>query len=313
MPNGIITTSLPSYAGQIFTSDPKNTPFLTRIGGINGGKVTQNYEFTTGQHYNLPDPTTPRISEVESLTAPDPSYIAREQKKNVTQIFHETVAISYVKQSNGSRLSGLNTAGQQANPADELAWQTDARLKKIARDMEHTFLYGSYRLSTNDNDANQTRGMFEAIQSSALDANQYALSYDMLKALYLMMARNGAQFELMELYCGAYQKQAITEIYERKTGFKLPDSRTVGGVNIQDVMFDFGTLSIVYDPFFQDTEIGLFDMKFIDVVTQPVPGKGNFFREELAKTGAGETHQIFGQAGLDHGPEFVHSKIFNLK
>jgi|AKZA01.1.fsa_nt_gi hypothetical protein len=309
---GIITTALPSYAGQIFTSDPKNTPFLTRIGGINGGKVTQNYEFTTGQHYNLPDPEIPEISEIASLTAPAPSHVKRSQLKNVTQIFHETVAISYVKQSNQGRMSGLNTAGQEPNPQDELAWQTDARLKKIARDMEHTFLYGKYHLSDKDDEPNKTRGMFEAIVSNFINANGSKLTYSMLKALYLLMAQNGAQFEQMELYCGAYQKQAITEIYKDITGFVLPASRTEGGVNIQDVTFDFGTLSVIYDPFFKDSEIGLFDMKYIDVVTQPTPGKGNFFREELAKTGAGEKHQIFGQAGLDHGPEFAHGKIFNL-
>ena len=47
-------------------------------------------------------------------------------------------------------------------------------------------------------------------------------------------------------------------------------------------------------------------------VEQPVPGKGNFFRELLAKTGAGENHQIFGQIGLDHGPEWFHGKITGL-
>ena len=30
--------------------------------------------------------------------------------------------------------------------------------------------------------------------------------------------------------------------------------------------------------------------------------------EELAKTGAGKTYQIFGQIGLDHGPEWYHGK-----
>lgn len=47
-------------------------------------------------------------------------------------------------------------------------------------------------------------------------------------------------------------------------------------------------------------------------VEQPTPGKGNFFLEELAKTGAGTKKQIFGQIGLDHGPEWYAAKITGL-
>ena len=34
--------------------------------------------------------------------------------------------------------------------------------------------------------------------------------------------------------------------------------------------------------------------------------------EPLAKTGAGEKYQIFGQIGLDYGAEFLHGKITGL-
>jgi len=34
--------------------------------------------------------------------------------------------------------------------------------------------------------------------------------------------------------------------------------------------------------------------------------------EELAKTGAGTKYQIFGQLGLDHGPEWMHAKITGI-
>ena len=40
--------------------------------------------------------------------------------------------------------------------------------------------------------------------------------------------------------------------------------------------------------------------------------KGNFFLEELAKVGAGVKYQLFGQIGLDHGPEWYAGKITGL-
>ena len=56
----------------------------------------------------------------------------------------------------------------------------------------------------------------------------------------------------------------------------------------------------------------LLNLDVISHVYQPVPGKGNFFLEPLAKTGAGEKYQLFGQLGLDHGPEWYHGKFTGI-
>jgi hypothetical protein len=57
----------------------------------------------------------------------------------------------------------------------------------------------------------------------------------------------------------------------------------------------------------------LSEMAVVAPVFQPVPEKGNLFYEELAKTGAAEEGQIFGQIGLDHGPDFMHGAITGLQ
>ena len=56
----------------------------------------------------------------------------------------------------------------------------------------------------------------------------------------------------------------------------------------------------------------LLNLDVLAPVYQPVPGKGNFFLEQLAKTGAGEKYQLFGQIGLDHGPEWYHGKFTGI-
>ena len=43
--------NLPNYAGDLFTADAENTPFLTMIGGLTGGVVTNNFEFPTNSAY----------------------------------------------------------------------------------------------------------------------------------------------------------------------------------------------------------------------------------------------------------------------
>jgi hypothetical protein len=53
-------------------------------------------------------------------------------------------------------------------------------------------------------------------------------------------------------------------------------------------------------------------MSYIAPVFVPVPGKGYLFYEELAKKGAAEEGQLYGQIGLYYGPEAAHGKIIGL-
>ena len=55
------------------------------------------------------------------------------------------------------------------------------------------------------------------------------------------------------------------------------------------------------------------DIAHVAPVFQAVPGKGVMFEEPLAKTGASDKIQIYGQIGLAHGPAFLHGAITGLK
>ncbi|MBD1223285.1 SU10 major capsid protein [Virgibacillus halodenitrificans] len=314
MPTNVTGTgtvwNLPNYAGELFTASQINTPFLTMIGGLSGGgQQTQNFEFPTYSDYELPAAAQPAITETQSLTAPDAEEIVRGQATNVTQIFQEKISISYVKQSNGSRLQGLNTAGQQNNAPSEKDFQIARKLEKIARDVNYTFINGIYQKSTASNVANKTRGVFELASTvNTLAAAGAELTKAMIDGLLLEMFNNGAKFENMVLFTNGSQKQRISGIY----GY-APQDRNVGGVNIQQIETDFGNIGIVLDRMVPAGNIGLFEMSEFNPVFQPVPGKGNFFYEELAKTGAAEEGQMFGQIGLAHGPAFLHGSITGLK
>ena len=50
----------------------------------------------------------------------------------------------------------------------------------------------------------------------------------------------------------------------------------------------------------------------LEPVCQTGTERGNFFLEPLAKTGAGQKYQLFGQIGLDHGPEWYHGKFTGI-
>ncbi|MBR6313024.1 MAG: DUF5309 family protein, partial [Clostridia bacterium] len=293
---------------------PTKTPFLSAIGGMSGGKVSESDEFITGQEYELPDAAQPEISETDSETAPTATAIVREQKTNVTQIFHESVAITYAKMANRGKLAGLNLAGQKANPVNEKDWQIALRLKKIARDMEHTFLNGTYQKSDGAAVANKTRGMLELCSTgTTIDLNNSALTLAKLNELYKAMADAGAPFRKMALECNSTIKQIITAFYEKQLGYNAPAARNSGGMNVTHIETDFFELDITYNPKMPQSSLLIADLAVCAPVFTPVPGKGVLFYEELAKSGAAEKGQLFGMVGLDHGPQYAHASITGIK
>ena len=83
--------------------------------------------------------------------------------------------------------------------------------------------------------------------------------------------------------------------------------------NVKQIETDFGNIMVMPAHRFQTTSVlAIYDLSVVSPVYQPIPGKGNFFYEELAKTGASENGQLYGKFGLDHGPEFMHGKITGL-
>lgn len=313
MPDNITGTgtvwNLPNYSGELFTASQINTPFLTMIGGMTGGGLqTSNFEFPTYSDYDLPDAEQPEITEQQSLTAPEAKEIVRGQATNVTQIFHEAISLSYHKQSNGGRLEGVNTAGQQNNAPSERDFQIARKLEKVARDVNFTFLNGQFSKATASNEANKTRGIFENASSiNTMAASDAQLTKQMMNEILLEMFNNGAKFQDMVLFTSGHQKQVISDIY----GY-APTDRNLGGVNIKQIETDFGNIGIVLDRMVKSDSIGLFEMSEIAPVFQPVPDKGNFFYEELAKKGAAEEGQMYGQIGLAHGPAYLHGSITGL-
>ena len=300
----------PNFAGELFTADATNTPLLTMAGGLSGGLKTDNFEFPTASLYNFPAAVQPAISETVSLGAPVAANVVRNQVSNVCQIHHEAVQVSYVKQSNMGRMSGLNTAGQTANVQDEINWQIARKLEKIARDVEVSFVQGTYNLAANAGQANQTRGMIAACAlagGTVVDNLNAGLTLPAFNTFLRTMYDNGAIFSNMILYLGSILKQDVTSLY----GF-APADRNVGGLNIQQIETDFGNIGIVLSRFAPVNDILAIEMSVVAPVFQEVPGKGILFYEELAKTGASESGQLFGQIGLDHGPSFMHGHMSNV-
>ena len=297
----------PNYAGEVFTASLKQTPFLSMIGGLTGGKNTLSREFAMSSLYALSGASQPAITETGSLTAPAAANVARTQVYNTVQIFQKSVDLSYVALSNYGAMSGLNAMGQ-VNPVTDLnAEQIRIALEQIAIDMEYSFLNGAYQLAANDSTAAKTRGVLTACTTTAINATAGALTKALMDEALRTAYAGGARFNNTVLMVNAFQKQKLSTIY----GY-APMDRNIGGVNVKQIETDFGTFGIILNPQVPTSVVAGIDVSVCTPVMQPVPGKGNFFYEALGKSGAAEKGQIFGQAGIDYGAEFLHFKIYGL-
>ena len=300
-----------NYSGMLFNKGNTRTPLSAIIGGR--AKTTNHVEFVTGQEYTAGgDGSQPEISENASLTAPDASVVTREQKTNVTQIFQESVGISYAKQSNMGTLAGVNIANQQANPVNELDFQVAAKIQKINRDIEYTFINGVFNKATTDATVNKTRGLIPAITTNVTAMGNKPLGLwdiaDMVKKIY----GANAPTDGLCLWCDAITLFQINADAVQNGLTVIPAAREINGIALSSVVTPIGVVYLYLGECLPAGTALLLNLDVIAPVYQPVPGKGNFFLEQLAKVGAGEKYQLFGQIGLDHGPEWYHGKFTGI-
>ena len=300
-----------NYSGMLFNKGNTRTPLSTMIGGRR--MVTNHVEFAVGQYYTGGGSgSQPAISETASLTAPSPSSATRTQMTNVTQIFQESFGVSYAKMSNMGTLSGLNVASQTANPTSELDFQAAVKMQKIARDIEYTFINGAYNKATTDATINKTRGLVTAITTNVTAMSSAALGvWDVAEMAQKIYGQN-APTDGLVVWCDATTRMQLNADAAANNLTIVPASREVNGLNLSSIATPFGMVYIYTGECLPSGTALLLNLDVIKPVEQLVPGKGNFFMEELSKAGAGTTYQIFGQIGLDHGPEWYHGKWTGL-
>lgn len=312
MPDAVTTSfGVLNYSGMLFNKGNTRCPLSSIIGGR--AKTTNHVEFVTGQEYTAGGAgSQPEITEAASLTAPDSTIVTRAQKTNVTQIFQESVYISYAKQSNMGTLAGVNIADQQANPINELDFQVAAKMQKVNRDIEYTFINGTFQKATSDTEANKTRGLVNAIESNVIAMGSKPLGLwdiaDMVKKVY----EGNAPQDGLTLWCDATTMFQINADAVQNGLTVIPAAREVNGIKLSKVVTPIGEVYLYLGECLPKGTAMLLNLSVLAPVYQPVPGKGNFFLEELAKVGAGTKYQLFGQIGLDHGPEWYHGKFTGI-
>ncbi|MDZ4046186.1 MAG: DUF5309 family protein, partial [Rhodoglobus sp.] len=85
-----------------------------------------------------------------------------------------------------------------------------------------------------------------------------------------------------------------------------------GGVNFTTIMSDFGVFNVLLDRWMPADAFAVSTLSQLKPKFLATPGKGHFFSEPLAKIGASDREQVYGEVGLQWGNERAHGIIRGL-
>lgn len=174
----------------------------------------------------------------------------------------------------------------------------------------------SFKVSATKGGSPIAVGTATGIAFYALKATGGAVGVDDVNALLQSVFDNGgiSQQGTATLFVPSGQKIALSKAYAAAYGQADPlaGTRNVGGVDVNTIVTDFGTLNVVIERALPADAIFVASLEQIDPVFLSIPGKGVLFEEELAKTGAQDKTQIYGEIGLQYGNERAHGVLRGL-
>lgn len=312
------TFNLPNYVGELFEITPTDTPFLSAIGGLTGGKEVHSTIFQW-QVADLRDASASR-QRLEGADAPTAEERTRTNVTNVLEIHQEAITLSYTKVAATGQYASTGSSHPYADGidgndplVDEEAKQTQWALQQIARDVEVGFLTNTKVEPATNASARVTGGLIPAITTNIVNANNAPLTEDMILDLMQMVWESGgiSVSETATLMCNGGQKRKLTEIFVTNKNYQEM-SRNVGGVNLTTFETDFGRCNIMLNRHMPTDTVVVASLDECAPCFMPIPGKGHFFVEELARTGASIKKQLYGEIGLEYGVERHHGKVYDL-
>lgn len=316
MPQGItgqVTTyNSPNYVGELFNVSPEDTPLLSSIGGLTGGESTGSTLFEW-QYHDLRDAETAR-QRLEGADAPDGAGRTRARAYNVVEIHQEAIEVSYTKQGTTQQRNTdgapVVPIGNTVIPADELFWQIQQELKAKARDIERTFIEGTFQNPTDNTTPRRTRGLLEAIETNVATVATGDFNEEAILDVFQLAWENGGiqEAETRTVIVNAALKRRLTQVFIRERGY-TEETRNVGGVNLQTFETDFGRANIMLNRWMPNDQLVVASLEELAPRFLEIPGKGHFFVEPLAKVGAADKVQLYGEIGLKYGNERKHAKL----
>ena len=313
------TDNLPNFVGEMFKLSPLDTPVLSLIGGLTGGQAIAQTQWTWQDTIHR-QPALQSVAEGADAVF---NLQKRNERKNVVAIHQYGVELSYTKQAATGQLgttgatpaiAATSILGNQP-VSNERAWQLQIKIEQAALDVEVMFLTGTYA-NPNDSTARQTQGIVGAVSADTTTTypalSDQAANRTVVNDIAQKMYDNGAKMYNVIIMVNSLCKLELGSAYQGSAGESQPRSYNVFGVNITDIETEFGRFPVVLNRHLDADTVMFIDLALLSPKFLPIPGKGHFFMEPLAKSGAYDRDQLYGEIGLQYGPSGWHGKAANL-
>lgn len=141
-----------------------------------------------------------------------------------------------------------------------------------------------------------------------------ATTIDTYENLFQQVYDNGGleETDLATIIVGARQKRNLANAYASAYGKYVEESRNLFGVNVTQIESNVGKFNVMLNRYIPADTLAVVSLDHLAPVFLEVPGKGHFFEENLAKTGASDDVQLYGEIGLEYGNELAHGKLTGL-
>ena len=138
-----------------------------------------------------------------------------------------------------------------------------------------------------------------------------ALTKALFDDMFIQAYANGAPLtgDTTVVMVNPAQKVSLTNLYMTPNLNQPTFSRDIGGVNIQSLITDFGVFGVMINRWQPVGTISLVDLSVCQPVFTEIPDRGLLFVEEMPQLGAARRFQLYGEIGLEYGPETYHAKL----
>ncbi len=320
----VATYNSPNFVGELFKLSPLDTPLLSMIGGLTGGRNADGTPVFTWQDTLHRAPALQSVAEGSDATF---SGQRRRERRNVVAIHQYGVETNYTKAASVGLLGSGGASPTVAATSilgnqpiqDEHSAQVQVKIEQAALDVELMFLTGTFAWPS-AGQARQSQGIIGWIGSDTTTdwtgSSGHKVDRDVINDLSKKLYDNGAPMQNVLIMVNSLGKLELGQSYSQDTtggAYGLqPRDRNVFGVNITDVVTEFGTFAIVLNRHLNQNTVLMLEMGCLSPRFLPIPGKGHFFIEPLAKSGAYDRDQLYGEIGLELGPAGWHAKAINL-
>jgi len=150
-----------------------------------------------------------------------------------------------------------------------------------------------------------------------IPADNTFANVDAFEAILQGIFDNGgiSETETATLFASSRQRRMLSALYADAYAGATSVAgvgRTVGGVAVDTIVTNFGTLNVKTERALPPDAIAVVSLEQVKPVFLSISNKGVLFEEELALAGASKKSQIYGEIGLQYGSELAHGVVRGL-